>query len=201
VTQRILCSSCDNQATTTAYDTLGRPTEYEDADGGLSSTTYDLFGRPVMTSDGKGVQMRTYDPTSGLLVKLEDSGAGTFTAAYDADGNLVEKGLPGGLLEKTTYDEVGEPVHLSYEKKTFCSCPWLDFGAERSIYGQVLAQSSLSSSQEYSYDNAGRLTLVKDTLLGGGCTTRSYSFDADSNRTALVTRQSGIGGACDLASQ
>jgi RHS repeat-associated protein len=196
------CESFDSQATTTTYDTLGRPTEYEDADGNLSSTSYDLLGRPVTSSDGKGIQTRTYDPTSGLLVQLEDSAAGTFTASYDADGNLTEQGLPNGLVAKTTYDETGAPIHLSYEKKTFCSvnCTWLDFGAERSIIGQILAQTSLASSQQYSYDKAGRLTLVKDTPQGGGCTTRTYSYDKDSNRTALITRAPGIGGACDTTS-
>jgi RHS repeat-associated protein len=204
--QRFVCeTSCagfDTQATTTTYDKLSRPSTYEDADGSLSSTTYDLLGRPVTISDSKGIQTRTYDATSGLLVKLEDSGAGTFTASYDADGNLIEKGLPNGLVEKMTFDEAGEPVHLSYEKKSFCSisCTWLDFGAERSIYGQVLAQTGTLSGQQYSYDKAGRLKLVKDTPQGGGCTTRSYSYDADSNRTALVTRTPGIGGVCDTNS-
>jgi RHS repeat-associated protein len=197
------CSPTDTQATTTTYDALGRPKEYEDADGNLSSTTYDLLGRPVTTSDGKGIQTRTYDPTSGLLVKLEDSGAGTFTAAYDAEGKVIERGLPDGLVAKATYNETSEPIHLSYEKRTFCSvnCLWLDFSVERSIYGQVLIQTSLASSQQYSYDKAGRLTLVKDTPQGGGCTTRSYGFDADSNRTKLITRAPGVGGVCDLASQ
>jgi RHS repeat-associated protein len=204
-TQRFNCSggACsDNQAATTTYDTLGRPVAYEDADGNPSSTSYDLLGRPLTTSDGKGIQTRTYDPTSGLLVKLEDSGAGAFTASYDADGNLVEQGLPNGLVAETTYDETGSPVHLSYEKKTFCglNCTWLNFEVEESIHGQWLAQTSNLSSQQYSYDKAGRLTLVKDTPQGGGCTTRSYSFDADSNRTKLITRAPGIGGACDTAS-
>lgn len=201
--QRFSCSNCDTQATSTTYDKLGRPIAYEDADGNISSTTYDLLGRPVTTSDGKGIQTRTYDPTSGLLVKLEDSGAGTFTAAYDADGHMTEEGLPNGLLAKTTYDEAGQAVHLSYEKKTFCSigCTWLDFGVERSIYGQVLSQSSLTSSQLYSYDKAGRLTQVKDTPTGGGCTTRSYKYDVDSNRERLTTRAPGLGGACDTASE
>lgn len=196
------CSPADLQALSTTYDVLGRPIAYEDADGNVSSASYDLLGRPVTTSDGKGIQTRTYDATSGLLVKLEDSGAGTFTASYDADGSLVEQGLPNGLVAKTTYDEVGSPVHLSYEKKTFCSlnCTWLDFSTERSITGQVLAQTSTLSTQQYSYDKAGRLTIVKDIPQGGGCTTRSYSFDADSNRTKLITRAPGIGGACDLAS-
>src|SRR4029077_9438805 len=70
----------------------------------------------------------------------------------------------------------------------------------RSLYGQILAQTGTLSSQLYSYDKAGRLTLVKDTPQGGGCTTRSYSYDADSNRTALITRQPSIGGACDTSS-
>jgi RHS repeat-associated protein len=204
LTQRFVCEAgcSDDQAVTTTYDALGRATEYKDADGNTSSASYDLLGRPVTTSDGKGIQTRNYDPTSGLLIKLEDSGAGTFTASYDADGNLVEKGLPNGLVEKTTFDEAGEPVHLSYEKKTFCAinCTWLDFGAERSIYGQVLSQTGTLSSQQYSYDKAGRLAVVRDTPQGGGCTTRSYSFDKDSNRTAMVTRVPGIGGVCDTSS-
>lgn len=196
------CTPPDTQTLTTTYDTLGRPTTYEDADGSLSSTSYDLLGRPVTTSDGKGIQTRTYDPTSGMLVKLEDSGAGTFTASYDADGSLREQGLPNGLVAKTMYDETGAPVHLSYEKTSFCSinCTWLDFDVEESIHGQWLAQTSNLSSQQYAYDNAGRLKLVKDTPQGGACTTRSYSFDKNSNRTALVTRAPGIAGVCDTSS-
>lgn len=196
------CSGFDSQALTTTYDTLGRPITYEDADGNLSSTSYDLLGRPATTSDGKGIQTRTYDAASGLPVKLEDSGAGVFTASYDADGSLREQGLPNGLVAKTTYDETGSAVHLSYEKTTSCAieCTWLDFDVEESIHGQWLAQTSTLSSQQYSYDKAGRLTLVKDTPAGGGCTTRSYSYDANTNRTALVTRAPGIGGVCDTSS-
>jgi RHS repeat-associated protein len=196
-------STFDSQATTTTYDALGRVKEYEDADGNKATTTYDLDGRPVMTSDNKGTQTRTYDPTSGLLVKLEDSGAGTFTASYDANGNLVEEGLPDGLLAKTTYNTANEPVHLSYEKKTFCpvNCTWLDYGIERSIYGQILNETSLTMHHQYAYDKAGRLILAEETPTGGQCTTRSYTYDADSNRTALVTRAPGIGGACDTSSE
>jgi RHS repeat-associated protein len=199
----ISSSAFDNQEVKTVYDALGRVKEYKDADGNTAETTYDLDGRPVTTKDNKGTQTRTYDATSGLLTKLEDSGAGTFTASYDADGNMTEEGLPDGLVAKTTYNETDEPVHLSYEKKTFCSvnCTWLDYGLERSITGQILNETSLTMTHQYGYDKAGRLKLAEETPKGGGCTTRSYSFDADSNRTALVTRAPGIGGACDLASE
>ncbi len=199
------CEGFDSQAVVMAYDKLGRPAKYTDADGNTSETTYDLLGRPVKISDGKGIQTFGYDATSGLLTKLEDSAAGTFTAAYDADGNLVERGLPDGLLAKTTYDETGSPTKLTYTKTTSCSekCTWLEESEERSIYGQILSQTSLTSSQQYSYDKAGRLTLTHDTPAGGGCTTRAYAFEGeagkDSNRTSLTTRAPGVGGACTEA--
>ncbi len=207
VEQKLNCESCDTQATVTAYDTLGRPIQYSDADGNVSKATYDLLGRLATVFDGKGTQTFGYDSTTGLLTKLEDSAAGTFTAAYDADGNMIEQGLPNGLVAKTTYDEAGAPTKLSYTKVTSCTekCIWLEESNERSIYGQILSQASLASSQQYSYDKASRLTLVKDTPLGGECTTRSYAYEGeagkDSNRTSLTTRLPGKGGACDTTSE
>ena len=192
------CETFNTEAVKTGYDKLGRPVEYVDAGGNVAKATYDVLGRVSTTSDAKGSQTRTYDPTSGLLTKLEDSAAGVFTASYDADGNLVEQMLPNGLAEKTTYDEVGQATKLSYVKTTNCStsCTWLEFGAERSIYGQILSQASMSSSQKYAYDKAGRLTKTNDTPAGGGCTTRAYAYDADSNRTSLTNRSPEIGGVC-----
>lgn len=197
IAQRFVCESCDNQEVVTSYDALGRPIQYSDADGNVSKAKYDLMGRLATVEDGKGTQTFGYDSTSGLLTKLEDSAAGTFTAAYDAGGNMIEQGLPNGLVAKTTYDEVGAPSKLSYTKAT---STWLEESNERSIYGQILAKTSLASNQQYGYDSVGRLTLVKDTPQGGGCTTRSYEYDKDSNRQALLTRAPGAGGACDTES-
>lgn len=200
--QKFICepSPCsDDQATTTTYDALGRTIEYEDADGNKATTTYDLDGRPVEVADAKGAQTMTYDPTSGLPVKLEDSAAGTFTAAYDADGNLTERTLPDGLTAKTTYDEADQAVHLTYTKASSCgtSCTWYDEGIERSIYGQDLSQTGTLANYLYTYDKAGRLEKAAETPSGGGCSTREYSFDADSNRLSLTPRSPGVGGVCN----
>lgn len=196
------CEGFDSEAVTTTYDSLGRPISYEDADGGTSGTAYDLLGRPVVVSDDKGAQTMTYDATSGALVELEDSAAGTFTAAYDADGNLTEQTLPNGLTAQTIYDDAGVPVHLRYQKTTGCmsNCTWLEFDVTESIHGQWLKQTSNLSTQEYTYDATGRLVLAKD-IEGGQCTTRSYELDANSNRTQLTTRSPGEGGACDIESE
>jgi len=199
--QRIVCPGsepgCDTQATTVAYDALGRVSAYEDADGVTAETTYDFLGRPITVKDGKGTQTLKYDSVTGLLTELEDSAAGTFTASYNADGNLVSRGLPNGLTAETTYDETGAPVGLSYTKASSCglSCDWLSFDVERSINGQILLEDGTLGKDEYAYDKLGRLITARETPAGGSCTTRSYKYDKDSNREEMTTIPS-VAGAC-----
>jgi RHS repeat-associated protein len=187
----------------TTYDALGRPVEYEDADGNVSGVSYDLLGRPVATSDGKGIQTVAYDEESGVATEMIDSAAGTFKASFNADGQMTEQILPDGLAQKVSYDAEGNAVALSYEKQTFCSsgCTWLEFSREDSIRGQVLREESTLGDREYGYDKAGRLTLAKEFGLGGACTTRAYAFDKDSNRTSMTAREPKAGGACDTESE
>jgi RHS repeat-associated protein len=196
------CTGFDNQALVTTYDALGRVKEYADADGNKATTTFDLMSRPQTVNDGKGTQTMVYDASTGVPTQLQDSAAGTFTATYDADGNITSKVLPNGLASKTSYDSTGEPTHRAYLKTSGClaECTWLYFNQDYSAQGQVVSQGSTLSSQIYSYDRVGRLTQVLDAPRGGSCTTRTYSYDADSNRTSLVTRSAGAGGACDTTS-
>lgn len=204
VTQRFVCPvsepSCDTQAATATYDSLGRVTSYEDADGVTSTTSYDFLGRPVTVNDGKGTQTFHYDAVTGLLIELEDSAAGVFTAAYDADGQLVERSLPNGLSAQTTFDETGSPVGLTYAKASSCgtSCTWLDFAVERSINGQILLEDGTLGKEEYVYDKLGRLVTARETPSGGACTTRTYKYDKDSNRTEMATIP-GVGGTCSTS--
>jgi RHS repeat-associated protein len=177
-------------------------TSYTDADGTTSTTSYDNLGRPVTTSDGKGTQTRGYDPATGLLSSLTDSHAGAFTASYDADGRLVSKTYPNGMKADTTYDEAGAPIRLQYTKTSNCpsNCTWIDEQVAESIHGQWRTHSWELSSQEYNYDKTGRLTRVEDDVQSptpvAGCTIRSYSFDANSNRTAMNTRAPAGNGDC-----
>lgn len=204
-TQRFVCESTpeacgtfDPQPVTVTYDALGRVATYEDADGNLTTTGYDFVGRPVTFSDGKGSQAMAYDPITGLLVELKDSAAGTFTAAYDADGNLVKQGFPNGLTAETTFNEVGAASAMTYTKASSCgaSCTWLQFDVKRSINGQILLETGTFGTDRYAYDKAGRLINAQETPQGGSCTTRVYAYDKNSNRTALTTRPPGLGGAC-----
>jgi RHS repeat-associated protein len=200
-TQRFVCPAtepgCDTQATTATYDALGRSTTYQDADGVTAVTSYDFLGRPVTVNDGKGTQTMKYDSVSGLLIELEDSAAGIFTGSYDADGNLIKRGLPNGLTAETVYDETGASVGLTYTKASNCglSCNWLGFAVERSIHGQILLEDGTLGKDEYGYDKLGRLVTARETPSGGTCTTRTYRYDQDSNREEMTTTP-GLGGVC-----
>lgn len=192
------CEGFKSQASVVEYDKLGRQVKYTDADGNTSTTTFNLDGQVATTADAKGSQKYGYDSVSGLLTVLEDSSAGTFTAAYDANGNLTEEGLPDGILAKTAYDETDEPTSLTYIK-TGCEKCTFEEKEGSSIYGQVLTDENNQGTRQYSYDKAGRLTWAKETPLGGSCTTRQYLYDSDSNRTKLTTR--GPSGVCDTSSE
>lgn len=193
----------DQQQLTTTYDKLGRPIEYEDADGNVSSFAYDLMGRPVLVFDGKGYQAISYDEVSGIAVEMTDSAAGVFKATYNAGGQMTEQVLPNGLAQEIEYDESGTAVGLQYVKETGCSeaCTWLQFNRQDAAAGQVLKESGTFGTHEYIYDMAGRLTMSKETPTGEGCTTRAYAFDKDSNRLSKTTRGPSEGGVCDTKSE
>ncbi|HEY6781506.1 MAG TPA: hypothetical protein VI111_11155 [Thermoleophilaceae bacterium] len=113
-----------------------------------------------------------------LLTSLNDTHAGTFTATYGPDGALLEQTYPGGIMATTTYDPTGMAVALTFNKTTDCSsnCLWLRDKIRENIHGEILWRDSNLSHQDYTYDQASRLTEAKDTV-GGQCTTRRYAFE------------------------
>jgi YD repeat-containing protein len=184
------------------YDDAGQRTEYVDGTEESTTTTYDLLGRRLVVDDGKGTQTNTYDAVTGRLKQIVDSQAGTFSATYDADGRVLTKTMPDGLRGTYHYDETGNAVDLAWVKTTGCSsaCTWLHFDATYSIFDQMRGVNGTNSSKQFGYDGAGRLTFVRDTPAGQGCTTRRYTLDANSNRTKVQTYAPGSGGSCDSTS-
>jgi RHS repeat-associated protein len=183
---------------TSEYNSLAQLTAYTDADGNTSSYSYDIDGRPETIDDGKGTQTYSYDPTTGEMTKLVDSAAGTFTASYDPEGSMSTEGYPNGMTAKYTRNALGEPITLEYVKTSDCTseCTWYSDSVVPSIEGQWMSQTSSLSSDTYTHDGEGRLTEVKTTPIGRGCTTHVYTYDADSNRTSLTTRPPKETGKC-----
>lgn len=197
---------------------------YPGAGGVLIATdpkTTSTFG---YGTDALGRTDRRGSPTS-----LEVSGVGTYTAAYDGTGNMTVQTMPGGITQTTEYDLAGEPTGLTYSGQVSSGSsttngPWLAFSQLNDVSGRVVrawtpngsvftgategdgsgsdAGVGLAYDRSYSYDRAGRLSVVRDRTAGAGgvtadpddpdslevpCTTRRYTFDADDNRTSLMT--------------
>ncbi len=182
------------------YNTRGTLTAYTDSNGKTSSYEYEKEGdeRPLKITDEKGNQTFGYSETTGAMTSLKDSGAGTFTASYDVEGNLVSETMPNGLTATTTRNSVGEATGLEYKKETHCTehCTWFSDAVTPSINGQWMSQSSTIGTDNYTYNEPGWLTEVQETPAGKGCATRLYAYDLDQNRTSTTRRSPGTGGAC-----
>ncbi|MYS44763.1 sugar-binding protein, partial [Streptomyces sp. SID5998] len=173
---------------TKAYDQLGRLISYTDADGGVTTTQYDALNRPIKVSDSvPSTTTYTYDTAvdpRGLTTSMTDSVAGTFTARYDADGDLATQGLPGGYTMADDQDPDGTATTRTYTRDSDGSVLLSD-SISATVHGQWATHSGtpgVTASQAYAYDKAGRLTQVQDTTPDAVCTTRTYTFDKNTNR-------------------
>lgn len=188
---------------TSAYNTLGRLTEYTDAAGNKATFEYEKEkdARLLKVADAKGSQTYHYAETTGNLAELVDSGAGVFKATYDVEGKMTSESYPNAMTANFARNPAGEATGIEYIKTAHCAktCPeiWFSDTTVPSIHGEVLKQAStLSEEPSYTYDAAGRLTQVQEIPAGEGCTTRSYSYDEEGNRTSLTTNPSGAEGKC-----
>ncbi|MGQ5260991.1 DNRLRE domain-containing protein [Micromonospora sp. ZYX-F-536] len=185
------------------YDGLGRQTSYTDADGVTSTTTHDLLGRVATSNDGKATRTYTYDDGAerrGLLTSINDTQAGTFSGSYDADGKMTSETWPNGVQVTTDTDETGTQVGMTYVKPGCAAsdCTLYTESVVESTHGQWRDHASTLSTQSYTYDQAGRLTTLRDTI-GGQCTARSYGFSTSSNRTSASAYGPGTDGECQTS--
>ncbi|POX43747.1 sugar-binding protein, partial [Streptomyces sp. Ru71] len=178
---------------TKAFDQLGREMSYTDADGATTTTQYDALDRPITVTDSvPSTTTYTYDTSidpRGVLTSVTDSVAGTLTARYDADGDLISQGLPGGYTMTQEQDPAGTPLTRTYTRDSDGTVLVSDSNTE-TIHGQVATHTGtpgVTASQAYTYDATGRLTQVQDTGTDAVCTTRTYTFDKNTNRKTLAT--------------
>ncbi len=201
-TGQVATVTSNGQTITHTYDVLGREISYDDGAGNTAATSYDALGRPVRTTDSApSTTTYTYDTSKdprGLETSRTDSVAGTFAAAYDADGDLATQALPGGYTLTVTQDETGATTSRVYTRDSDGTVVASD-SVDESVHGQVADDADTagqSRSRSYGYDAAGRLTRADDTDPDGACARRDYTFDNNTNRTALAVAISDIGAAC-----
>jgi RHS repeat-associated protein len=186
-----------SQGTITAsYDSLGRLVTQTDGTGANTATThYDADSRPSNVTDAKGSYTYSYDGNGehrGLVTDV-DTGVGAglnshITVTYDANGSPAVETYPNGVVATRSIDPAGELTALKYVDHSGATiAAWtLAYSSTGQISLETGPSAAGARSQTYSYDNAARLTRTADTR-GDTCTIRSYSFDANSNRTGQST--------------
>jgi RHS repeat-associated protein len=193
----------ETKTITSKANTLGQLLKYTDAEGTTTEYEYEheKDDRLTKVNDGKGIQAYSYNETTGELSKVTDtqgSNVLTFTTAADVEGNMTSETYPNGMTASFTQNAAGEGTGVSYEKTTHCTehCVWFSESVTPSIHAQTLEEISSLETQANTYDEVGRLTQVRETPAGEGCTTRIYEYDAETNREKLTTRAPGAGGIC-----
>ncbi|MFB6961689.1 RHS repeat-associated core domain-containing protein [Streptomyces sp. NPDC056309] len=200
--QAVKQASAGGGTITKAYDQLGRLMSYTDADGAVTSTQYDGLDRPLKVSDSvPATTTYTYDTAvdpRGLTTSMTDSVAGTFSARYDADGKLNKQTLPGGYTMAEDQDPDGTATTRTYTRDSDGTVLVSD-SITATVQGQWATHAGtpgVTASQAFAYDKAGRLTQVRDTTPDAVCTTRTYTFDKNTNRKSLATATAGVGLDC-----
>ncbi|MFD5917981.1 DNRLRE domain-containing protein [Kitasatospora sp. NPDC058201] len=186
---------------TTVFDRLGRLTAYTDADGGTTTTQYDKLDRPTLVTDtAPSTTTYTYDTAvepRGLATSVGDSVAGTFTARYDADGTVTGTGLPGGYTMRQLKSPTGTLFDRTYTRDSDGTTVLSD-GISTTVHGQWATHTATfgsASQQAFGYDTVGRLTRTTSAA-DGVCTTRTYAFDRNTNRTARTSASAAPGAEC-----
>jgi YD repeat-containing protein len=194
-TGALIKQSAGGKSITSAYNTLGQLTSYTDATGVPATYEYEKEAddRLTKTNDSKGTQTYEYDKTTGQITTLKDSGAGTFSATYNPEGQIANETYPNGMKATYTYNPVAQATVLAYTKN---SATWYKDETMLSIHGQSLSQTSTLGAESYTYDGIGRMVQAQETPAGKGCTTYLYAYDADSNRVGETKREPGTGGSC-----
>lgn len=181
------------------FDALGRMTRYRDADGGVTDTEFDVYGRPVEVTDSLGTTTTfSYDrqiEPRGYVTSVSDSVAGTISATYGADGELLEQVLPGGVELRIGYDANRTPNNRSYLRASDDSLIASSTVVENAA-GEWVSHTTAASTKRYTYDALHHLTQVQDTV-AGRCTTRQYAYNDRAGRTALQTALSGTATCVD----
>ncbi len=195
-TQSLNANGSVHKTISRTFDAIGRQTNYTDSEGHSSYTVYDQLSRVQQTGDSKATRIHSYDPITGDLTSINDSGTGVFSATYDQDGRVVSTSMPGGMIKTFNYTASGFQDYVSYSNSNGLV---FENWATESAHGQIRelwqkikpqGQSIKETAYEYRYDKAGRLTEVGDWRNDSSiwkCNVREYTLDEDSNRLEKKT--------------
>jgi len=156
----------DGTADQYAYDTAGHLTTVTDPAGHVTQYSYDAAGHLASTTDRDGLGTQSHFDATGLLLSVTAPGGGTTSMTYDAIGDLLSQTDPANHVRTWSYNSRGDLVSATDalgHTNTVAYDPTDHVVSTTDRDGRVVA---------YGYDADGRTT--SRTLPGNDVTTFTY---------------------------
>lgn len=179
----LVTSETDNEGTITAdIDLLGRTVSYTDVYDDTTTTSYNNLGEVSGDSGPIGTEAYTYNAYNQLTSQTL-GGTSLAQPSYDQYGRLSSVDYPtAGTTENISYDP--SYGYVDSESYTLPSHEVISDSDTHSQSGMILSDTtafgSSSSTWDYTYDLADRLTAASSTGTIGS-NSYTYSFGAESN--------------------
>jgi RHS repeat-associated protein len=170
-----------NPETVKTYDADNNLTSVQTPRGNTTSYTYDKMDRlKTVVAPGSGSPTTSYDyNANGDLKTRQTPNGGTTSWTYDADGNPLTMTTPVGEWQ-TSYNADDTP-----DVVTAPSADTTTYAYDRMGRTTGIDYSDATPDVSYSYDDAGRMMTLTDSL-----GTETYTYDHD-NRLTKADRGSG----------
>ncbi|WP_327372338.1 DNRLRE domain-containing protein [Streptomyces sp. NBC_01217] len=180
---------------TTTYDWWGNAATVTDTANGTTrttATTYDNAGRAtkVAITGGLGQAVpestTSYDPATGLAVKVTSPTGGTITKAFDKLGRQISYTDADGGVTTTEYDLLNRPVKVSDNVPSTVTLTYDHAAEPRGLVTKTT--DSIAGVFQATYDADGSVateklpggyTLTQNEDTTGSATERTYTRDSD----------------------
>ncbi|MFE2752567.1 LamG-like jellyroll fold domain-containing protein [Actinosynnema sp. NPDC059335] len=156
-------SATESITTSFGYDAAGRRTRYTDGRGNATTFTFNALG----------LVESLVEPSTPAHPALADR---TWTAAYDANGNLVKMTAPGAVVTEVVYDAAGRPTSRS---GSGASVPTPTRTRAYDPLDRPVAAGGPDGDNTYTYDDRGNLLSAR-----GPSGSADFAYDADGRPTA-----------------
>ena len=166
----------NNTVQTIEFDSMGRFTGFDNAEGGQFSQVWDsdTFTGTITDAEG-GVTMLRYD-TRGNILSSEDALGNTTQFAYDQNNRRITQIDPRGSTTRFEYDDLGNQTKVIDALGNETETVFNDFQQPTS------STNALGATISTSYDEQGNIEQI--TLPGGAASQVEYD---DQGRPTSVT--------------
>ena len=198
------------------YDVRNRPTATIDPAGNFTTFRYDLDGHTTALTDARGnLTSFEYDARGRVTRQVDPLGkARTFT--YDAANNLRTKTDRLGRVTEYTYDELNRSIRQVWHNADRSLANTVDFTFDKAnellkaqdgfssviyTWDALMRATQMDTSGPagiptatlgYTFDPAGNVLSVADTINGQAGGTNTYNYDPLDRMTRIAQTGSGV---------